>query len=250
MPFVNNAGIKIHYETIGDGVPIVFHHSNGGCLRDWHDLGYVDALKNDYQLILIDARGYGESDKPYDPNLYSIEHRVADTLAVMDALAIKKANCFGYSMGGRTAFALMKYQPQRFGSFIIGGTHPYGASRLLSALQSQLACGIAHVVKQAEKAFGVFPAKVKESYLKNDVQAMLAASTLAWPNTADCLESITVPCLLFAGGKDPITMQLKQCAQQLKNSQLHIFDDLNHLQVYWQSELIVPFLRQILPSWQ
>ena len=32
--------------------------------------GYVDALKANYQLIMVDARGHGKSDKPYDPAAY------------------------------------------------------------------------------------------------------------------------------------------------------------------------------------
>ncbi len=70
MPYAahvdNNKKIDIYYETIGMGEPIVFHHGNGNCCKDWYTLGYVEALARDFQLILIDSRGYGKSSKPHE----------------------------------------------------------------------------------------------------------------------------------------------------------------------------------------
>ena len=49
--------ITIHYEVVGQGKPsIVFHHGNGNCIKDWYALGYVSALKSDFQLVLIDRQ--------------------------------------------------------------------------------------------------------------------------------------------------------------------------------------------------
>ena len=61
MPFARNAGVRIHYETIGTVGALVLHHGTGGSGPDWKDLGYVDALKDRHRLILIDARGHGQS---------------------------------------------------------------------------------------------------------------------------------------------------------------------------------------------
>ena len=55
MPFVNNQGTRIHYETVGSGPALVLHHATFGSGADWADLGYVDALKEDHQLIRGDA---------------------------------------------------------------------------------------------------------------------------------------------------------------------------------------------------
>jgi len=58
-------------------------------------------LKDDYQLILIDARGHGASDKPHDPEAYRTETMVADVVSVLNDLNIEKAHFLGYSMGGQ-----------------------------------------------------------------------------------------------------------------------------------------------------
>ena len=113
---------------------------------------------------MIDARGYGRSDKPHDPNLYAIDSKAGDTIAVMDALKLDRAYCFGYSMGGRTTFTLMKYFPARFTAFIIGGAHPYGSNNLLDSLRKQLPKGMTSLVEQTEKVLGPFPEKVRENY--------------------------------------------------------------------------------------
>ena len=57
--YANNDGVKIHYEVEGEGEPLVLVHWWTGSTEDWRMFGYVDALKDDYQLILIDMRGHG-----------------------------------------------------------------------------------------------------------------------------------------------------------------------------------------------
>jgi pimeloyl-ACP methyl ester carboxylesterase len=70
MAFATNSGVRIHYEIEGSGQPLVLHHGSFASGADWGDLGYVDALKREHLLILMDARGHGASDKPHDPAAY------------------------------------------------------------------------------------------------------------------------------------------------------------------------------------
>src|SRR5262252_7442562 len=86
MPYVDNDGVRIHYEVEGKGPSLVLQHGFTHSLRRWYLHGYVDALRNDYELILIDARGHGESDKPHDPHAYTLAARVRDVVAVVDDL--------------------------------------------------------------------------------------------------------------------------------------------------------------------
>ena len=67
-----NEGVRIHYELEGDGPALVLHHGFSGSLRHWYMNGYVEALRRTYRLILVDARGHGESDKPHDPASYAL----------------------------------------------------------------------------------------------------------------------------------------------------------------------------------
>jgi pimeloyl-ACP methyl ester carboxylesterase len=122
--YVDNDGVRIYYEVEGEGTPLVLVHWASGSTKDWHMFGYVDTLEEDYQLILVDMRGHGQSDKPLDPEAYSAEIQVGDIIAVLDELGIDKAHYFGYSLGGRLGWAVARYAPERFHSIIIGGKTP------------------------------------------------------------------------------------------------------------------------------
>ncbi len=150
MPFADNRGVRIHYQTVGKGRPVVLHHGTGGSGPDWVDFGYVEALRNNYQLILVDARGHGSSDKPHEPAAYDLSLRASDVVSVLDDLDLPKADYFGYSLGGWTGFGLAKHAPARFNSFVLGGAHPFAESMqafrdLMLTNREALAAGIDQV---------------------------------------------------------------------------------------------------------
>ncbi|MGZ3603278.1 MAG: alpha/beta fold hydrolase [Ktedonobacterales bacterium] len=58
-----------------NGPPLVLGHGITDSSDVFYERGYVAALKPTYRLVLIDARRYGQSDKPHDPPSYSPEMR-------------------------------------------------------------------------------------------------------------------------------------------------------------------------------
>ena len=80
MPYADNGSVRIHYQVEGEGPALVLQHGFTESLVDWYESGYVEALRPDYRLILIDARGHGASDKPHDPDAYVLNRRVADVV--------------------------------------------------------------------------------------------------------------------------------------------------------------------------
>ncbi|HEX9907655.1 MAG TPA: alpha/beta hydrolase [Thermoplasmata archaeon] len=63
MPYVTGNGVRIHYETVGHGPPIILAHGGTGNSSMWRLAGYLDEL-NGHRCILIDRRGHGLSEKP------------------------------------------------------------------------------------------------------------------------------------------------------------------------------------------
>ncbi len=124
MPYATNGGVRIWYEREGSGPPILLHHGFTASLEDWRDDGYVEMMKDDYELILMDPRGHGGSDKPHDPSAYARVTQVADVTAVLDDAGIEQAVYWGYSMGGRVGYGVAQYAPERFRALIIGGAQP------------------------------------------------------------------------------------------------------------------------------
>lgn len=88
MPYANNQGVRIHYEIEGEGPHLVLIHGFTGSLDDWREFGYTETLKRNHQVILVDTRGHGASDKPHNPGAYETELLVGDVLAVLDQLKL------------------------------------------------------------------------------------------------------------------------------------------------------------------
>lgn len=123
MQFATNPedGTRIAYELVGEGAPLVLVHGSLSSRRAWQVYGYVDALRSDQQLILIDARGHGESEKPTTSDGYAMERLVGDVTAVLDACDTPRAAYLGYSLGGRVGFGLAIHAPNRIRALVAGG---------------------------------------------------------------------------------------------------------------------------------
>jgi pimeloyl-ACP methyl ester carboxylesterase len=64
MPYALSDGVRIFYTVEGNGAPLVLHAGFGRPLTAWYRGGYVDALRHDYRLVLVDPRGQGRSTPP------------------------------------------------------------------------------------------------------------------------------------------------------------------------------------------
>lgn len=117
--FFNSNGVRIRYIVVGTGSPVILVHPFAQSAEIWASL-MTDLSKN-FQVIAMDCRGHGKSDKPHAPKQYGIE-MVNDVVRLMDYLEIKKAIIIGYSMGGSIAVKMLTDHPDRFRLAIIGGS--------------------------------------------------------------------------------------------------------------------------------
>jgi pimeloyl-ACP methyl ester carboxylesterase len=241
MPYADNGSVRIHYEVEGEGPPLVLQHGFSESVVDWYETGYVKALKPDYRLILIDARGHGDSDKPHDPEAYLLNRRVGDVTAVLDALDIATAVYWGYSMGGWIGFGMANYAKERVRALVIGGQHPY--SRSLVALRQLVQRGIAQgsgaFVAGMEEIFGPESAERKERLLSADLKAYLAL-VQDRPGLDDILPTMLMPCCLYAGEVDPIYPEVEECSRHIPLATFFSLPGLNHCDAYTRSELVLP----------
>ena len=47
MPYVDSAGVIIHYHVEGDGPPLVLQHGVTNSLQNWYAYGFVEELAKD-----------------------------------------------------------------------------------------------------------------------------------------------------------------------------------------------------------
>jgi pimeloyl-ACP methyl ester carboxylesterase len=244
MPFVISRGVRIHYETFGDGPALVMHHGTFGSGADWIDVGYVAAVKADCRVILPDSRGHGQSDKPREAAAYDLALRTSDVLAVLDELGIRKADYLGYSLGGWIGFDLAKRAPGRFRSFILGGAHPYAES--MQPFRDLMPRNREAFVAMINQAIGDrFPPAMLTRWLANDLDA-LHALTQDRESSADVLPTMRMPCLLYAGELDPRFAQVRRCASELPNASFFSLPQCDHAAGNASGDLVIPCLKAFL----
>jgi pimeloyl-ACP methyl ester carboxylesterase len=112
-------GVKLYYEEVGAGAPIVFVHEFADDLRGWAP--QVKFFARCYRTIAFNARGYPPSDVPADPARYSQAQAAADIKAVLDHLGIDRAHVVGLSMGGYATLHFGLTFPERARSLVVGG---------------------------------------------------------------------------------------------------------------------------------
>ena len=243
MPYAINDGIRIHYEVMGDGPPLILQHGFCGSGYDWIEFGYTEALRDRYRLILVDARGHGDSDKPHDPHMYALDRRIDDILAVVDDLGIDKAHYLGYSMGGWIGYGMAKYAPARASSLMIGGAQPYG--RTFVDGRKILAEGMDSWTEHANTWGDHYSPQMLARIRRNDPDAMLAALHDR-ADISQILPSMSMPTLLFAGDADVEFSTIARAAREIPLAEFVSILGANHIQAYQRSYLITPHLLSFL----
>ena len=131
---VSANGISFNVAIDGpEGAPwLVLSNSLMTNLSMWDD--QVAELKQSYRILRYDQRGHGGTQAT--AGSYGFDLLVADIIALLDMLGIKRAHFCGLSMGGMTALFLAQRHAQRFDRIIACDCGP------ASSISSKRAFGI------------------------------------------------------------------------------------------------------------
>jgi pimeloyl-ACP methyl ester carboxylesterase len=247
MPFANNQGVRIHYEVEGQGPPLVLVTGFGFGLATWRRIGLVDALRDDYRLILVDVRAHGASDKPHDPPAYRMALKVGDVTAVLDDLGVARTHYYGYSMGGIIGFGVARFAPERLASLIVGGASTYEQDP--SELPPRDHPWISQLRQGLEVWLDSLGPDLKAALSQEDLDPEALIAWLSLEERAglsDALPALTVPSLVFVGEHDPQLDDARRSAEMMRNAWFVVIPSADHVQAGVQIDLLLPHVKRFL----
>lgn len=237
-------GAALYYQLHGPDTAadkLVLIHSLAMTGSFWHPV--VEALGNRFQVITLDCRGHGASDKT--PGPYSVEQFADDVAAVVAHAGWQKAFVAGASMGGCVAIAFAGRHPERLrGLGLIDTTAWYGEtapSDWAGRADKARAEGLGALVGfQQTRWFGdafraAHPDVVQQAvqvFLKNDIDAYVeTCNMLGACDQRHVLPDLAVPVEIVVGSEDyatPVAMAEAMHAQ-IPASALQVLDGKRHL---------------------
>jgi pimeloyl-ACP methyl ester carboxylesterase len=244
-------GVKIHYIVEGTGEPVILVHGFTADIdKNWRAPGIIRALLPKYQVIALDNRGHGKSDKPHDPQKYGLE-MAEDVVRLMDHLKIKQAHVIGYSMGAIITAKLLTTHPDRLKSAVLGG-HSGIREGSPTQFYEELATSL-------EQGKGIMPLVVRLTpvgqpklteeqararsamVLKGNDKKALAAVARGFRDLmvrTDKLEGNQVPTLAIVGELDPLKEGVDALQGQMGNLKVVIVKGGDHLTTLMQRQFI------------
>lgn len=260
MSYVDHGGVRIHFEVEGRGPALVLHHGLGRSMAMWRDSGYIEPLKKSFRLIMLDARGHGDSDKPRDPAAYSPDLMIGDVLAVLDCIGALTAHFMGFSLGAKVGWQIGAHRMARFRSLaLMGLAHCAGLNeeqrcfggQLQRSLEFAAQMGPEAALVAAEKA-GAHPLPSNECarLLDTDYAALLVClkDAATWPHVDGALDSLFIPCLLVMGDKDPGYTCTRECAKNMSSTTFVALRGVHHKPEEYNAERVLPHLEQFLAA--
>jgi len=233
--------IEVNYRLEGpSGAPVVMFSNS--FLTDYGMWDFqLPAFSRGYRLLRYDVRGHGDTQASSGP--YSIDLLVADTIALLDALAIERVHFVGLSMGGMIAQLLASKHPERLLSLVLCDTAcrlpPESAwdDRINLALTKGTAAFVqpmttrwltpAYYVRHPE-----IVAKLGAMIAKTSVEgAVGCAHAIKTMDQTALLSGIKVPTLIVVGEHDVGTpvAAAEFLHRAIKGSALNIIKDAGHL---------------------
>jgi proline-specific peptidase len=130
-------GRRLAYKRVGSGPTLVCHGGGPGFSSLY--LGTLGGLDDRLELVLLDPRGTGDSDRPADPRAYAIGDYVDDVEELHRHLGLERIDLFGHSHGGIVAIAYAARHPDRVERLILASTLARWAPEQEAAMEQAVA---------------------------------------------------------------------------------------------------------------
>jgi len=264
MPEIERNGVRIHFEDVGSGPPVVLGHSFLCSGEMWGP--QVGPLCDRFRVVNIDERGHGRSGLLTEP--FDLYDMVDDVLAVLDHLGIERAVWAGLSIGGMVAMRAAITAPKRVSGLILVDTHagaesPYKKLKYRAMALGVKTIGVRPLLPGISKLmFGSTTRRHnvelvtawEERFASVDVPSMLLGlrAVMRRDSVIDRLRQVEVPSLVIVGEED-ISLPLpcsREIASALPNSSLVVVPESGHLSSLEQPQAVTEAMLRFLDEIQ
>jgi pimeloyl-ACP methyl ester carboxylesterase len=172
--FVDVGELRLHAVIGGEGAPLLLIH---GWPETWYAWRMImPTLANDFEVIAVDQRGIGLSDKPTDG--YDIGTLASDLVALMDLLGHEKFALYGTDTGMPIAHAMAADYPERVERLVVSEAFLPGiASALPLFVPPTLNARLWHLM------FNQLPSQVNEALVRGREDVFFGAEFAASAGT-------------------------------------------------------------------
>lgn len=265
--FISSNGSTYHVKVVGEGVPIVLLHGFTGSLTTWDQT--IDILKHQFQCVLIDIIGHGESDSPDEYSRYQIDKVADDIIHILDSLEIPIVHIAGYSMGGRVALATSILHPTRIAGLILESSSPGLKTEQERAVRKKSDDQLANRIEQegikkfidywenislfaSQKALSMEKQlEIRKERLENNpvglANSLRGMGTGVQPSYWDRLDEIKIPTLLLCGELDQKFCKIAgEMASSIQNTTVEKIVEAGHAihveQPHFFGKIIIEFV--------
>lgn len=247
----DHEGMAFSYFDAGDpgGPPtLLIHGFASSALVNWVQPGWLKTLADSgRRVIAIDNRGHGASAKPHDPAAYHPSRMAGDAAALLDHLAIARADVMGYSMGARISAFLALENADRVRSLVWGGlgiglVHGVGDWDPIAA--ALLAPSMDDVTHERGRMFRAFADKTRSDRVA--LAACIASNRVLVTETEAA--RIAQPVLIAVGTRDDIAGSPHDLADLLPDARAVDIPNRDHMLAVGDKvfkEAVLDFYREI-----
>lgn len=244
--------VKLFYEDLGTGKPVVFIHGWPLNHEMW-EYQLAELPKHNLRCIAYDRRGFGKSDRPWAN--YDYNTLADDLKALLEQLDLKEVTLVGFSMGGgEIARYIGKYGTERIAKVaLVSSVTPFMLKTVdnTEGVPKETFDGMVEKITTDRPAFladfgkhfygvNMLSHPVSQELLDWNQMLCLMSSAKA---TVDCVRSFSetdfrkdltkmdVPTLIIHGDADqtvPITVSGNKTAALLPNAKYIVYQDAPH----------------------
>lgn len=245
---LTNNDVAVHYELAGKGYPLVLLHGQfmNTTLFDAFDIEFM----KHFQIIKIDLRGHGFSDKPLE---IIMDDYVEDVLTVLDKLYIKDAHFLGFGLGGMVAATIASKFPKYVNKLILISTgiksyyeserdfHLRYASILRTMSRKERNKMLEDYMYKDVKTIKKYYKKIKDtqsSMTEQEEDAVIISTVDYNPNKLNVIEQQS---LIMTGRYDELVPveEVELLAELLPASKLSIYEESGHGLMFEQFDTFV-----------